>query len=135
MLTMTLAFTMNAQPITYSGTVTVTSTNTDTDYLYPIRSSGDTITFDQIGVLTTTMTADSLTGTTAGTGTLQYSESTAGTVWHDIATVTANGTTTVSTSTTTNPIVCRRIRMKCSTTGTQTTKWVLSYAWMNLEPR
>ncbi len=127
-----LVFNMAAQPLVYSGYPSVTNDTIETNYIYPLTESGDTIIFARLSVTQVTMTADSLSGATAGTMVLQYSETASGNQWNDIATLTANGPTRTKSTTLTNPMVCRRIRGKCTSTVDGSTKFTLNYVSMTL---
>lgn len=130
-----LTFTIAAQPIVYSGTYSAELAAAGTTYIYPLKSNGDTITFNQLGVMSTVCTVDSTSGNGNGTIVLQYCETLANGTgnghWVDIDTTTITAEPTGSSRTVTNPFGSRRIRAKCTQSGTGGTEYFLRMSYMN----
>lgn len=126
---------VTAQPVVYSGRYTASLAAAGTTYIYPLKDNGDTITMGSLGVLSTVTTVDSTGGNGNGSIVLQYCETTAnGTQngrWMDIATTTITVTPTGSTRTVTNPYGSRRIRAKCTQSGTGATSYALTMCYEN----
>lgn len=131
-LTLGVVFSVNAQPLVYSGYPSVTNDTIETNYIYPLTESGDTIIFSRWSACQVTMTADSVSGPAQGVMTLQYSETAAGNNWNDIATLTADGPTRTKTITLTNPMIYRRMRGKCASTVDGSVLYTLNYGCMTL---
>jgi len=98
---------------------TDTFTNADTITLYEVTLKDDYYYSFEV-------TADSLSGATAGTVWLQAQNCNSCSTWYNIDTVTINGTSTISRDTGT--LVGRRIRIYGITSGTQSTEYFIGLA-------
>lgn len=121
----------NAQVQYREGYMIDTLTNAETSYLYPgdavsAASAGD---FKEWGALELVIISDSLSGSTAGTVTLQYCYDDACTYTYDAATLTLNGATQQVSRTEDTEFNARKFRLKSVTTGTQSTHIRVAYSW------
>lgn len=125
------AFVGNAQVQIRYGTMEDTLTNAETAYLYPndVATAALSPLFKEFGALQVTLTVDSLSGSTAGTITIEgcYDASCASVA--TIATLTANGATQQVSTTEDSEFLFVKWRVKSVTTGTQSTRLRVGYAW------
>ena len=128
---MSLAVVSNAQVQIRYGTMEDTLTNAETAYLYPSDAASAALSplFKEFGALQVTLTVDSLSGSTAGTITIEgcYDASCASVA--TIATLTANGATQQVSTTEDSEFAYVKWRVKSVTTGTQSTRLRVGYAW------
>lgn len=124
---------VNAQKFT-SGFMEDTLTNAETAYLYPADASTALTapTFKAYGALQVTMVFDSLSGATAGTALLEGCYDDACNYTYTITSVTINGATQQVSTTEDAAFLPAKWRIKNTTTGTQSTRCRVYYAWKEI---
>lgn len=125
------AFSLKAQVQYRESYMIDTLTNAETAYLYP----GDAVSaalagdFKEGGALELVIVSDSLSGSTAGTATLQYCYDDACTYTYDATSLTLNGAAQQISRTEDTDFNARKFRVKFVTTGTQSTHVRVAYVW------
>lgn len=121
-----------AQPICYSGSASVTNTNSQTQYIYPLRASGDTITYGQAAYAAYMLKSHKNSGTASGTAILQGTLTLANDSWVNLDTLTITNTADLASAVWTfNPMIYRRTRVAVTTSGTQSVLVTLVHNWIN----
>jgi len=111
--------------------------NTETIYLRPGGTSAATspatdalaTDFKEFGALEVNIWTDSLSGSNAGTVILQGCYDDACVVTYDIASLTLNGAAQQVSRTEDSEFSFRKFRVKCTGTGTMSTKIRVGYVW------
>jgi hypothetical protein len=117
--------------VRYGITAFDTSAASQTHYIYPgTNTIAGTVKFKEAGDLEVLFVADSLSGATAGTATLQYAYSDAAAPhWYDAATYTINGVQTLGRTQALSFTALKwRIRV-VNTSATQSNKCYAYYTW------
>jgi hypothetical protein len=119
-----VCFNLSAQVQYREGYAIDTFVNSTVEYIYPndAASAGAAVDFKELGTLEVVIVTDSLSGSTAGTVTLQYCYDDACTYTYDAATLTVNGATQQVSRTEDTDFTPRKWRVKLAGSGTQTTK-------------
>lgn len=126
-----VGLTASAQVRYSQGAMIDTLTNAETVYLYPndAATAAAAPDFKDPGALELVIVSDSLSGSTAGTATLQYCYDDACTYTYDAATLTINGAAQQISRTEDTDFNARKFRVKFVTTGTQSTHVRVAYNW------
>lgn len=126
-----VALGVNAQTQYRQGFMRDTMTNADTSYLYPADAATAALAtnFRELGVLAVTIVSDSLSGSTAGTATLQYCYDADCNYTYDAATLTLNGAATQVSRTEDTDFDALKFRIKIITSGTSSTYVRSYYSW------
>ena len=121
----------NAQVQIRYGTMEDTITNAETAYLYPsdVATAALSPLFKELGCLQVTITTDSLSGSTAGTVTLEGCYDASCTYVATIATLTMNGATQQVSTTEDSEFNFVKWRVKEVGSGTLSTRVRVGYAW------
>lgn len=117
-------FTVSAQEYAFGyQTDTLVNATADTFYVGETQSAAGALSIREYGALNITVVSDSLTGSTAATGVIQYCNDASGTNWYTAVTLTAlNGAAQQVQINEDAVFTARKARVILTPSGTQTTR-------------